>query len=64
MKIEDVAFLVAGETLTQLEQRFHYRIPDENKREIQNVVKATLNDILARGMEAAKAPEAEGDDES
>jgi hypothetical protein len=69
MKIEDVAYLVAGETLSLLEQRYHYRIPDENKREIQNAVKGSLNELLARAStpaegEAEAEPEAADDAEA
>jgi hypothetical protein len=55
MKIEDVAYAVAGETLSVLEQKYHYRIPEEHKRDIQRTVQGNLNDILTR----TQTPEAE-----
>jgi len=48
MKIEEVAYAIAGETLVVLEQKYHYRIPDEHKRDIQRTVQGNLSDILAR----------------
>lgn len=48
MKIEEVAYAVAGETLAVLEQKYHYRIPDEHKRDVQRTVQANLNEILAK----------------
>ena len=59
MKIEEVAYAIAGQTLAVLEQKYHYRIPEEHKRDIQRTVQASLNDILAKAEEpeAAEAPE-------
>ena len=48
MKIEEVAYAIAGETLAILEQKYHYRIPEEHKRDIQRSVQGSLNDILAK----------------
>ena len=48
MKIEEVAYAVAGETLAVLEQKYHYRIPDEHKRDVQRTVQGNLNEILAK----------------
>ena len=60
MKIEDVAYAVAGETLAVLEQKYHYRIPDEHKRDIQRAVQGKLNEILTRaGSPEAAAAEPE-----
>jgi len=55
MKIEDVAYAIAGETIAVLEEKYHYRIPEEHKRDIQRSVQDKLNDILA----ALNAPKAE-----
>ena len=55
MKIEDVAYAIAGETIAVLEEKYHYRIPEEHKRDIQRSVQEKLNDILA----ALNAPKAE-----
>ena len=59
MKIEEVAYAIAGQTLAVLEQKYHYRIPKEHKRDVQRTVQASLNDILAKAKEpeAAEAPE-------
>jgi hypothetical protein len=59
MKIEDVAYAVAGETLEVLEQKYHYRIPDEHKRDIQRSVCAKLNEILVKAKDIAKEGAAE-----
>ena len=62
MKIEDLAFAVAGETLELLEQKYHYRIPSEHKVDVQRLVQSKLNDILMNAKKAASeqaAPEAE-----
>ena len=48
MKIEDLAYAIAGETIAVLEQKYHYRIPEEHKRDIQRSVQERLNDILTR----------------
>jgi len=56
MKIEDVAYAVAGETLVVLEQKYHYRIPDEHKRDIQRTVAGKLTEILAKAKPDASAP--------
>ena len=55
MKIEEVAYAIAGETIVVLEQKYHYRIPEEHKRDIQRSVQERLNNILA----ALNTPEAE-----
>ena len=59
MKIEEVAYAIAGETLAILEQKYHYRIPEEHKRDIQRSVQGSLNDILAKlGKPESDEPEA------
>jgi hypothetical protein len=66
MKIEEVAYAVAGNTLQVLEEKYHYRIPEEHKRDIQRTVQGNLNVILA-GMGApqvAEEPAAEAQDEA
>jgi hypothetical protein len=60
MKIEEVAYAVAGETLVVLEQRYHYRIPDEHKRDIQRTVQGNLGAVLERMVRS----KAEGADEA
>jgi len=59
MKIEDLAYAIAGETIAVLEQKYHYRIPDEHKRDIQRLVQERLNDILARTSQPDAEAEAE-----
>jgi hypothetical protein len=54
MKIEELAYAVAGKTLEVLEQKYHYRIPEEHKRDIQRAVQGTLNEILAKPAEPEK----------
>jgi hypothetical protein len=46
MKIEDVVYRVAGEALSLLENRYHYRISEDHKKDIQGTVRDNLNNIL------------------
>jgi len=46
MKIEDLVYRIAGEALALLEKRYHYRISEEHKKDIQNTVRDNLNNIL------------------
>ena len=48
MKIEALAYIVAGEALALLEKKYHYRIADEHKKDIQNTIQAHLNDYIKR----------------
>jgi len=48
MKIENLAYQIAGETLHMLEVRFHYRVTEEHKKEIQEAVRDDLDGILKR----------------
>ena len=59
MKLEDVAYAIAGETLSVLEQKYHYRSPDEHKRDIQRTVQANLGSVLTRAAEPPKEAAAE-----
>ncbi len=56
MKIEDLAFRVAGEALTLLEKKYHYRIAEDHKKDIQNSIRKNLNQLI---KEASAAPPAE-----
>lgn len=51
MKIEEVAYRIAAETLDLLEKKYHYRISDEHKKDIQSSVLSSLNRILAEGTD-------------
>ncbi len=59
MKIEEVAYAIAGETIVVLEEKYHYRIPEEHKRDIQRSVQERLNAILASAQGEAAAEPAE-----
>ena len=48
MKIEALAYIIAGEALALLEKKYHYRIADEHKKDIQNTIQAHLNDYMKR----------------
>jgi len=54
MKIEELVYKVAGETLGLLEEKFHYRIPEDHKTSIQREVADRLDAML---KEEAKAEE-------
>jgi len=56
MKIEDLAHRVAGEALTLLEKKYHYRIADDHKKDIQNTIRKNLSQYL---KEASETPPAE-----
>lgn len=62
MKIEDLAYAIAGETIAVLEQKYHYRIPEEHKRDIQRSVQERLNEILARTSQPDADAEAEAEE--
>ena len=47
MKIEELVYRIAGEALTLLEKRYHYRISEEHKKDIQNAVRDNLNNFLS-----------------
>jgi len=46
MKIEELAFRIAGETLSLLEKKYHYRIAEDHKKDIQNAIRKNLNQLL------------------
>jgi hypothetical protein len=52
MKIEDLVYKIAGETLNLLEEKYHYRISDEHKKGIQREIRDNLN----RYISEASAP--------
>ena len=56
MKIEEVAYAIAGKTLAILEEKYHYRIPDEHKRDIQRSVQEKLNEVLATPQKPVAEP--------
>ncbi len=56
MKIEDLAYRIAGEALTLLEKKYHYRIAEDHKTDIQNSIRKNLNQLL---KDLAAAPPAE-----
>lgn len=56
MKIEDLAYRIAGEALALLEKKYHYRIAEDHKKDIQNTVRKNLNQYI---KEASEAPPSE-----
>jgi len=54
MKIEALAYIIAGEALALLEKKYHYRIADDHKKDIQNSIQTHLNDYIKRS--ATEAP--------
>jgi len=55
MKIEDLAYRIAGETLELLEKKYHYRITEEHKKDVQASIGASLNRILSESKEKKEA---------
>ena len=51
MKIEDVAHRIAGEALSLLEKRYHYRVSEDHKRDIQRTIRENLSQILSEEKE-------------
>ena len=46
MKIERLAYRIAGEALSLLEKKYHYRIAEDHKKDIQNSIVKNLNQFL------------------
>lgn len=46
MKLESLAYRIAGEALSLLEKKYHYKIAEEHKKDIQNTVLKHLNEYL------------------
>lgn len=47
MKIEELIHRVAGETLALLEKKYHYKIAEDHKKDIQNTIRKNINQYLA-----------------
>ena len=57
MKIEELAYRIAGEALTLLEKKYHYRIAEDHKRDIQNSIRKNLNHYIQVTNEEETPPE-------
>ena len=57
MKIEELAYRIAGEALTLLEKKYHYRIAEDHKKDIQNNIRKNLNQYLKEPAPEEEAPE-------
>ncbi len=57
MKIEDLAHRIAGEALMLLEKKYHYRIAEDHKKDIQNTIRKNLTQYLKETTEAPPAAE-------
>ena len=57
MKIEELVHRIAGEALSLLEKRYHYRISEDHKKDIQNTVRDNLNNILNEAKEEKEQKE-------
>jgi hypothetical protein len=53
MKIEDLAYRVCTETLNLLEEKYHYRVSDEHKKNIQKEIKENINRYIAESSKRA-----------
>ncbi len=47
MKIEELIYRVAGEALALLEKKYHYKIAEDHKKDIQNSIRKNINQYLA-----------------
>lgn len=54
MKIEELVYVIAGKALELLEQRYHYRIPREHKKDIQATVRDNLPQYLKEAESSQK----------
>ena len=57
MKIEQLAHRIAGEALSLLEKKYHYRIAEDHKKDIQNSIIRNLNQYLKEPAEGEQADE-------
>jgi hypothetical protein len=57
MKIEQLAHRIAGEALALLEKKYHYRIAEDHKKDIQNTIVRNLNQYIKEAKEAEAAGE-------
>lgn len=55
IKIEDLVYRIAGETLNLLEEKYHYRISDEHKKGIQREIRDNLSRYINEGPGPASA---------
>ena len=46
MKVEALVYRVAGEALALLEKKYHYKIAEEHKKDIQKTIRNNLNEYL------------------
>ena len=46
MKVETLVYRVAGEALALLEKKYHYKIAEEHKKDIQKTIRSNLNEYL------------------
>jgi len=51
MKVEQLAHRIAGEALALLEKKYHYRIAEDHKKDIQNTIVRNLNQYLKEPAE-------------
>jgi hypothetical protein len=51
MKIEQLAHRIAGEALGLLEKKYHYRIAEDHKKDIQNSIVKNLTHYLKETAE-------------
>ena len=54
MKIEELAYRIAGEALSLLEKKYHYKIAEEHRKDIQNAIRKNLNQYIAEVVAAEK----------
>jgi hypothetical protein len=56
VKIEELAFRIAGEALSMLEKKYHYRIAEDHKKDIQNAIRKNLSQILKEAVAEPEKP--------
>ena len=54
MRIEDLSHKIIVKTLSLLEEKYHYKIPDVHKHEIETLVMSNIDALIA-GKDDASA---------
>jgi hypothetical protein len=49
MRIEELSYKIIARTLNLLEQKYHYKIPDDHKRDIEQQVMDELATMIPGG---------------
>lgn len=48
MKVQDFAYQVSMRTIELLEEKQHYKVSEENRKEISKIILTELNEIIKK----------------